>query len=102
VALNQWNNKLRRLEGVMQTMGAVVAWAHLRSSGRQGSSCADEWISFGGNAAKWRGELLDYAQSYAKHVVEDWTRFANAFSSGGLKQTAADRPSSEGKKRPIL
>jgi uncharacterized protein (DUF2252 family) len=85
VALELWNKKLRRLEGVMKTMGAVVAWAHLRSSGRQGSATADEWIAFGAEAARWRNELLDYAQSYANQVLEDWSHFAAAFSSQGLK-----------------
>jgi len=87
VALEQWNRKLRRLEGVMQTMGAVVAWAHLRSSGRQGSSCADEWIAFGADAGNWRSELLDYAQSYAKYVLEDWKEFATVFPTGNLIKT---------------
>jgi len=87
VALEQWNKKLRRLEGVMQTMGEVVAWAHLRSGGRQGSACADEWISFGANADNWRNQLLDYAQSYAKHVLEDWRLFADEFSTESIANT---------------
>lgn len=81
VALNQWNGKLQRLEGVIQTMAQVVAWAHLRSSGRQGSATADEWITFGNNANTWRSGLLDYAQTYAQQVVRDWQAFRADFKS---------------------
>lgn len=76
LALNLWNGKLRRLEGVMQTMGVVVAGAHLRSGGRQGSATADEWIAFGAAAASWRSPLLDYAQAYTRQVISDWQEFS--------------------------
>lgn len=77
--LELWNGKLRRLKGVMQTMGSIVAWAHLRSSGRQGSACADEWIKFGSSAAAWRPELLDYAQTYRQQVITDWKEYSQAY-----------------------
>jgi len=72
--LELWNGKLRRLENVMHAMAKVVAWGHLRSSGRQGSAIADEWISF---AARndWRGPLLEYANDYSRQVVSDWKAF---------------------------
>jgi uncharacterized protein (DUF2252 family) len=81
LSLELWNGKLRRLEGVMQTMGSIVAWAHLRSGGRQGSACADEWINFGSTAAEWRSEMLDYAQTYRQQVITDWRRYAAAFQA---------------------
>jgi uncharacterized protein (DUF2252 family) len=84
LALASWNGKLRRLESVMQTMGQVVAWAHLRSSGRQGSAIADEWIAFGNAYPSWRGGLLDYAQAYAQKVTKDWQEFASEYKSGNV------------------
>lgn len=39
LSLNLWDGKLRRLESVMRTMGSIVAWAQLRSGGRQGAAC---------------------------------------------------------------
>lgn len=81
LALNLWNGKLRRLEGVMRTMGEIVAWAHLRSSGRQGSATADEWIAFGNTANTWRSPLLDYAQAYAQQVSRDWQEFSADYRS---------------------
>lgn len=78
VILANWNGKPRRLEGVIQTMAEVVAWAHLRASGRRGAAIADEWVAFGAAAAAWRAPLLDYAQGYARQVVEDWQEFKQA------------------------
>lgn len=79
LSLNLWNGKLRRLEGVMQTMGAIVAWAHLRAGGREGSASADEWIDYGHRAASWRSDLLEYCQNYSQQVMLDWKHYAAAF-----------------------
>ena len=78
--LESWNGKLRRLENVMYAMGKVVAWGHLRSGGRQGSACADQWIEFGGRT-DWRSPLLDYVEGYSRQVVEDWRKYAGAYDS---------------------
>lgn len=78
LVLENWNGKPRRLEGVIQTMGEVVAWAHLRAGGRRGSAIGDEWVAFGAAAPTWRAPLLDYAQGYALQVVKDWQEFAQA------------------------
>jgi len=84
LSLNQWGGQLRRLESVMRTMGGIVAWAHLRSGGRQGSACADEWIDYGLRAAQWRSPLLDYAQAYHGQVVADWKQYAAAYRAAVL------------------
>ncbi|HEY5139103.1 MAG TPA: DUF2252 family protein, partial [Methylococcales bacterium] len=75
--LELWNGKLRRLEKVMHAMGKVVAWDQLRSSGRQGSAIADEWIAFAARS-DWRTPLLEYADGYAIHVVNDWNEFCES------------------------
>lgn len=76
IALDQWDGKLRRLEGVIQTMGEVVAWAHIRANSRQGSAGIEEWTAFGNKSTTWRKTLLDYAQSYAQQVKKDWQSFS--------------------------
>jgi uncharacterized protein (DUF2252 family) len=77
LSLELWNGKLKRLESVMQTMGQAVAWAQLRSSGRQGASPIDALERFSADDA-WRKPLLDYAQSYAVQVEKDWRVFSAA------------------------
>jgi uncharacterized protein (DUF2252 family) len=77
VNLSQWNGKIRRLEKVMKTMGAIVAWGQLRSAGRQGSAIADELIEFA-QACEWRQVLLEYAQAYSVQVETDYQAFCVA------------------------
>lgn len=81
VALDTWNGKLRRLEEVLATMGQVVAWAHLRSAGRQGSAIADAFVDFG-QQTDWQKPLIDQANAAAAAVVADWQAYAAAFDAG--------------------
>ena len=76
--LESWNGKLRRLEKVMLAMGKVVAWAHLRSGGRQGSAITDDWIAFADRSNDWRNPLLEYGINYAEQVVTDWKAFCDS------------------------
>jgi len=74
---------LADLEGVIAVMGKLVAWAQLRSSGREGSATADELIDFGGRA-KWRDRLLDAAAECAAQVRADWAVYAAAYDDGAF------------------
>ena len=84
VALDRWNKQLDRLEGVLRTMGEVVAWGQLRSSGRDGSAIADELIDFG-ERQKWKSELLETAEHCAELVGKDWNTYVTAFDEGAFK-----------------
>ncbi|MCY7331374.1 MAG: DUF2252 domain-containing protein [Pseudanabaena sp. CAN_BIN31] len=44
--IEKWDNELPHSEKLMQSLGEVVAWSHLRSSGRQGSAIADQLIDW--------------------------------------------------------
>jgi uncharacterized protein (DUF2252 family) len=74
ILLANWGGKTRNLEHLFRTHGHVLAWAQLRSSGREGSAIADDLIGFGA-PDKWRGELLELARSGAAKVFEDWAGF---------------------------
>jgi len=78
VALDGWNGKLRRLEEVITVMGQAVAWAQLRSTGRNGSVNADELIDFG-SRGDWQSALLALSGHCAEQVEEDWRQYAKAF-----------------------
>ena len=69
------------LESVVQTLGCVVAWAQLRSAGREGSACADELIDFG-RRQKWKARLLDASQDCAAQVARDAAVFNEAWDDG--------------------
>ncbi len=59
----------KRTQQLIQTLAELVAWGHLRSSGRQGSAIADELIAFAQDSS-WQAELLTYAH-HAHHQIQD-------------------------------
>lgn len=75
LSLSDAKGKVKPLADVLKSMGEIVAWAQLRSSGHQGSAIADELIQFAENATDWRKDLMDYVESYAKKVGEDWREY---------------------------
>ena len=87
LALEKWNGKIKRLELVIQSMGEVVAWSHLRSGGHEGSAIADDWVRFGTNR-DWQGPLLKYASVYAAKVETDWKKYAKEYDRNGKSWTA--------------
>jgi uncharacterized protein (DUF2252 family) len=77
LSLESWNRTRAELEGLMITLGQVVAWSHLRSGGRKGSAIADQWTAFAAEK-RWRPALLAYAASYSRRVERDWREFVEA------------------------
>ena len=67
------------------TMGRLIAWAQLRSAGRQGSARADEFIDFGRRGrgpGKWRDRLVQASSDAAAQVREDAALFDQACDAG--------------------
>uniref|UniRef100_B8HPY2 DUF2252 domain-containing protein n=1 Tax=Cyanothece sp. (strain PCC 7425 / ATCC 29141) TaxID=395961 RepID=B8HPY2_CYAP4 len=68
------NRDLEDLIGLVNTVGQVVAWAQLRSNGRQGAAIADDLIEFA-EKKHWRKTVLSYAQQYSQKVKQYWATF---------------------------
>ncbi|WP_211441546.1 DUF2252 domain-containing protein [Collimonas humicola] len=83
VALKQPRHSTAEIQQVMTVMGDIVAWAQLRSAGRQGSAIADELIAFG-QGKKWKKQLLDAAQNCAAQVRKDWQTYCKAYDAGAF------------------
>ncbi|MDE2400101.1 MAG: DUF2252 domain-containing protein [Burkholderiales bacterium] len=83
VALENSHHDVERLADVMAVMGDVVAWAQLRSSGRQGAASADQLIGFA-SRKKWKSELLSAAQDCAKQVRLDWVSYCQGHDAGAF------------------
>ena len=81
ITLGRSRYPLKDVESVMCTMGRLVAWAQLRSSGRDGSATADELIAFA-VSARWRKDILVAAQDCAQQNQSDWTTFSRAYDEG--------------------
>jgi uncharacterized protein (DUF2252 family) len=78
VALESWRGHFDRLQSLIATLGEIVAWAQLRSAGRQGSASADGLIDFGGRK-QWRTRLLAVARACQRQVERDWREFCVAY-----------------------
>ncbi len=72
--IEKWDDKLPHSEALMQSLGQVVAWSHLRSSARQGSAIVDQLIDFA-SKSKWKAEVMEYARAYSRRVHQDWKEF---------------------------
>ena len=72
--IEKWDDKLEHSEQLMRSLGQVVAWSHLRSSGRQGAAIVDQLINFAGKS-KWKAEVIEYAKNYSQQVHQDWQEF---------------------------
>lgn len=83
--LNLCNGKTKRLSGIICNMAQLNASENLRSSGRQGSSIADELITFANEHPKWKQKVLDYAEKYALQVLKDYDSYKEDY----LKQNKA-------------
>lgn len=85
VTLDVQHTGLDQIRGVIDEMGQLMAWAQLRSAGRQGSAIADALIDFGSSAKPWRADLLDAAHQCAAQVGKDWKAYSDAYDGGALK-----------------
>ncbi|WP_243050749.1 DUF2252 domain-containing protein [Dyella sp. RRB7] len=84
VALTDWQGKLERLDGVLDAMGKLTAWAQLRSGGRQGSATTDQLIAFS-EKQRWPGELHGLTRECAKQVRRDWKTYSKAYDQGAFR-----------------
>lgn len=81
VPLAKYYNHIDPMIGVVQVMGQCVAWAQLRSSGRQGSAIADALIDFA-NRKKWGYQLLELSHVLADQCKNDWQIYCEAYDDG--------------------
>jgi uncharacterized protein (DUF2252 family) len=84
IALDQPGLTVPQLMQTIGDMGRMVAWAHLRGAGRDGSAIADELIDFGARK-KWKPALLDAALACADQLRRDAAVFNAACDDGALK-----------------
>ena len=68
---------------VVETMARIVAWAQLRSAGRQDSAIADELIDFAGHV-KWKTKLLAESETCALQARRDAATFDEAYDDGAF------------------
>lgn len=83
ITLDRSHHTLDEFREVLAAMGQVLAWAQLRSAGREGSAIADELIGFG-LRQKWKLKLVDASRDMAAQVRLDAATFNNAYDNGAF------------------
>ena len=83
VTLSSARRDTLELERLVHTMGRLLAWAHLRSSGLAGSATADELVDFG-QRRKWRAKLLQASVDCASQVHAHSKTFDAACDAGAF------------------
>ncbi|SEK16514.1 MULTISPECIES: DUF2252 domain-containing protein [unclassified Variovorax] len=91
VSLGAAGTSLEQIRGVIGEMGQLIAWAQLRSAGRQGSADADVLVDFGGSVTSWGADLLAAAHACAAQVRADWKDYCEAFDAGAMALPAQKR-----------
>ena len=81
VTIAPGKHSMADLKHVLASMGKIVAWMHLRSSGRQGSAIADDLIAWG-QKVKWQQKLMTAALGCAEQVRDDSDAFNAAYDEG--------------------
>ncbi len=82
VALNRL--KPRTARALVQTLGQLAAWAHLRGAAQQGSAGIDVLADFG-RRKKWRKKLLEAATETAAQQRKDAQTYNQAYDDGAFK-----------------
>ena len=83
VALNSAHHSPSDIQKVVAQMGQLLAWAQLRSSGRQGSAVADELMHFAPRK-KWKAKLHDASIVFAQQTEQDAATYAQAYDDGAF------------------
>ena len=68
-------------------MGHLCAWAHLRSSGREGSATGDRHVRFWSKSSRPQ-KLLNLAEACAQQVESDWKDYCRAYDKGVMSAPA--------------
>ncbi|HMH34624.1 MAG TPA: DUF2252 family protein [Puia sp.] len=74
----------RNIYQVIDDMAMLTASSQLRSSGRQGSAIADEFISFGQDPG-WHDVILNYCIDYAWQVKKNYDLFIREFQKDAFE-----------------
>ena len=83
IDLEAWAKGRVSLEPLARDLGSLLAWAQLRSGGRDGSATIDAMIDFAKDG-RWRKPVLEFAHGYEDVAWRDWKRFRKAYRDRAL------------------
>ncbi|MFW2174767.1 DUF2252 domain-containing protein [Acinetobacter guillouiae] len=86
IDFKQCVDKPKKFTDACYNMARLIAYAQLRSTGRKGSSTADELINFAQQAELWKTQLLKYTYNYAQQVEQDYQSFCKSYAEYRTEQ----------------
>jgi uncharacterized protein (DUF2252 family) len=81
--LQRWDGRIERLESTIASMGAVTAWAHLRTCYRYGA-CAVEDLQRAVAGSRWQRALPTLARRCSDIALEQWSSYSKVYDAGGI------------------
>jgi uncharacterized protein (DUF2252 family) len=79
----RWDGRIERLELTVASMGAVTAWAHLRTCCRYGA-CALEDLQRYVADSRWERALPALAVRCSERSLEQWSAYSKVYDAGGI------------------
>ncbi len=77
------HRKPRQLAGLIDNLAELLAWAQLRSAGRDGAASVDALVDFA-EGHKWPARLLDLARQCTTQLEADWRAYCLAYDAGAF------------------
>jgi uncharacterized protein (DUF2252 family) len=81
--LARWDGRIERLESAVASMGAVTAWAHLRTCYRHGA-CTVEELQRYVTRSTWQRALPALAERCSDRSLEQWAAYSKVYDAGGI------------------
>jgi len=75
----------KKLKNMLEDMASIAAWDNLRTSGREGSAIADEFIYFAKNTESLKKRLLDAAFNYTNTIDLYYKSYCKAYEKKFFK-----------------
>jgi uncharacterized protein (DUF2252 family) len=74
--------KCNDLKELVANYALLLAWAQLRSGGRENSATTDALMAFATDCHQWKKVVLDYSKSYFTKVKTDYKSYCLAYKDG--------------------
>lgn len=81
--LERWDGRIERLESAVASMGAVTAWAHLRTCYRHGACTPEELQSYVARS-RWQHALPALAARCSERALQQWAAYSTLYDAGGI------------------
>ena len=81
--LQRWDGRIERLESTIASMGAVTAWAHLRTCYRYGAYSVEDLQRYVAGS-RWQRTLPALAVRCSERSLEQWSAYSKAYDAGGV------------------